>query len=88
MQKKGKKGKKGKKEKDLTPDRTIESLYEELAQEGIVNRFPKVRLAQFLGEPRSVYVHMYVFSSVTWVLVADSESCVGYKHTYVDVHHK
>ena len=45
-----KKGKKGKKEKDLTPDRTIESLYMELAQEGIVSCYPKVRLSEFLGE--------------------------------------
>ena len=52
LQKKGKKGKKGKKEKDLTPDRTIESLYEELAQEGIVSRCPKVRLTEFIGEYR------------------------------------
>ena len=56
LQKKGKKGKKGKKEKDLTPDRTIESLYEELAQEGIVSRCPKVRLAEFMGEYRLVCV--------------------------------
>ena len=38
----GKKGKKGKKEKDLTPDRTIESLYEELVSEGIIVRHNKV----------------------------------------------
>ena len=47
--KKGKGGKKGKKEKDLTPDRTIESLYEELAQQGIVIKYPKTRLSQYIG---------------------------------------
>lgn len=52
LQKKGKKGKKGKKEKGLTPDRTIESLYEELAKEGIVTRCPKVRLSEFIGDHR------------------------------------
>lgn len=40
--KSGKKGKKGKKEKDLTVDRTIESLYEELVQQGILGRVPNV----------------------------------------------
>jgi len=48
--KSGKKGKKGKKEKDLTPDRTIESLYEELVTEGIIVRHPKVTLNEFEGE--------------------------------------
>ena len=52
LQKKGKKGKKGKKEKDLTPDRTIESLYEELAREGIIIKCPKVRLSDFMGDYR------------------------------------
>lgn len=51
-QKKGKKGKKGKKDKDLTADRTIESLYEELAHEGIIVKCPKVRLSEFLGDYR------------------------------------
>lgn len=48
--KSGKKGKKGKKEKDLTPDRTIESLYEELVTEAIIVRHPKVSLQEFEGE--------------------------------------
>ena len=43
----GKKGKKGKKEKDLTPDRTINSLYEELVSEGIIVRHNKVNLGTF-----------------------------------------
>jgi len=48
--KSGKKGKKGKKEKDLTPDRTIESLYQELVTEGIIVRHPKTMLTDFEGE--------------------------------------
>jgi len=40
--KSGKKGKKGKKDKDLTADRTIESLYEELVQQGVLVRCPQV----------------------------------------------
>lgn len=34
----------------MTPDRTIESLYEELVQEGIIVRCPKVRLSDYEGE--------------------------------------
>lgn len=30
--------------------RSIESLYEELIKEGIVKRYPKVRMADFTGE--------------------------------------
>lgn len=45
----GKKGKK-KKEKDLTPDRTTASLYEELVTNGIIREYPKRTLADFIGE--------------------------------------
>ncbi|KAK4877607.1 hypothetical protein RN001_010113 [Aquatica leii] len=45
----GKKTKK-KKEKDLTPDRTTESLFEELVANGIIKRCPEVYLKEFLGE--------------------------------------
>ncbi|KAK6482945.1 dynein regulatory complex protein 11 isoform X1 [Huso huso] len=50
--KKGKKGgkKKQKKEKDLTADRTIESLYEELVQEGLLIRPSRTKLTDFIGE--------------------------------------
>ncbi|KAG9277922.1 IQ and AAA domain-containing protein 1 [Astyanax mexicanus] len=50
--KKAKKGgkKKKKKEKDLTADRTIESLYEELVLEGILTRPHNVKLSEYLGE--------------------------------------
>ncbi|XP_023297854.2 dynein regulatory complex protein 11 [Lucilia cuprina] len=45
----GKKGKK-KKEKDLTPDRTTESLYEELVTNGIIRKYPEIRMSQYLGD--------------------------------------
>lgn len=45
----GKKGKK-KKEKDLTPDRTTESLFEELVTNGIIQRFPETPIKSFLGD--------------------------------------
>ncbi|XP_061463641.1 dynein regulatory complex protein 11 isoform X2 [Rhineura floridana] len=51
--KKGKKGgrkKKPKKEKDLTRDRTIDSLYQELVEEGILIRARKVKLSDYVGE--------------------------------------
>jgi hypothetical protein len=47
--KKGKKGKKGKKkEKDLTAGRTIESLYEELIQAGIIQAPTELHLKDFV----------------------------------------
>ncbi|XP_031414007.1 dynein regulatory complex protein 11 [Clupea harengus] len=50
--KKGKKAgkKKKKKERDLTADRTIESLYEELVLEGLLIRPMNVKLAEYIGE--------------------------------------
>ncbi|KAK3913554.1 Dynein regulatory complex protein 11 [Frankliniella fusca] len=45
----GKKSKK-KKERDLTPDRTLESLFEELVANGIIRKYPEVPLAAFRGE--------------------------------------
>lgn len=45
----GKKSKK-KKEKDLTPDRTTESLFEELVANGIIRQYPKVYLKSYLGD--------------------------------------
>ncbi|XP_044278448.1 LOW QUALITY PROTEIN: IQ and AAA domain-containing protein 1-like [Varanus komodoensis] len=47
---KQKKGKKGKKEKDLTPERTINSLYEELVLQGIIKKPQKVQLAEYSGD--------------------------------------
>lgn len=45
----GKKSKK-KKEKDLTPDRTTESLFEELVMNGIIRKCPEKYLNSYLGE--------------------------------------
>ncbi|KAM9166241.1 IQ and AAA domain-containing protein 1-like [Pangshura tecta] len=45
---KGKKG--GKKEKDLTPDRTLDSLYEELVLQGILKQAQRVQLADYTGD--------------------------------------
>lgn len=45
----GKKGKK-KKERDLTPDRTLESLFEELVANGIIRKYPETPLSAFKGE--------------------------------------
>ena len=36
----------------LTIHRTIESLYEELAREGIIVKCPKTRLSEFVGDYR------------------------------------
>uniref|UniRef100_A0A1I8J6F6 ATPase_AAA_core domain-containing protein n=1 Tax=Macrostomum lignano TaxID=282301 RepID=A0A1I8J6F6_9PLAT len=46
----GKKGRKGKKEKDLTPEATIESLYEELVSNGIIKKVPRVLISDYEGE--------------------------------------
>ncbi|XP_075807434.1 dynein regulatory complex protein 11 [Microtus pennsylvanicus] len=49
--KKGKKkGKRGKKDKDLTADRTIESLYKELVEKGLLIQSLKVNLSDYIGE--------------------------------------
>ncbi|KAF5278089.1 hypothetical protein FQR65_LT03605 [Abscondita terminalis] len=50
----GKKTKK-KKEKDLTPDRTTESLFEELVANGIIKRCPEIYLKDFIGERSTNY---------------------------------
>ncbi|XP_021499677.1 dynein regulatory complex protein 11 [Meriones unguiculatus] len=48
--KKGRKGKRGKKDRDLTADRTIESLYKELVEEGLLIQAVKVNLSDYIGE--------------------------------------
>ncbi|XP_049443686.1 dynein regulatory complex protein 11 [Epinephelus fuscoguttatus] len=49
--KKGSKsGKKKKKEKDLTSDRTLESLCQELVEQGLLKQANEVRLQDFLGD--------------------------------------
>lgn len=45
----GKKNKK-KREKDLTPDRTTESLFEELVANGIIRKYPEIWLRNYLGD--------------------------------------
>ncbi|XP_062535222.1 dynein regulatory complex protein 11-like [Armigeres subalbatus] len=45
----GKKGKK-KREKDLTPDRTTESLFEELLTNGIIKKFPETPIDAYVGD--------------------------------------
>lgn len=45
----GKKSKK-KKEKDLTPDRTTESLFEELVTNGIIKKYPQIPIKSYLGD--------------------------------------
>lgn len=47
--KKAKKGKKGKKNKDLTADRTIEELYEELVMNDIIKKPDVTRVDDFIG---------------------------------------
>ena len=55
ISKKRKKGKKGskkgkkKKDKDLTPDRTTESLFEELVMNNVIKPYPQVSLKEFTG---------------------------------------
>ena len=49
MRRSGKKNKK-KKEKDLTPDRSLESLFEELLVNGIIKLHPEVKLSNFKGD--------------------------------------
>ncbi|KAI4872327.1 hypothetical protein NFI96_027755 [Prochilodus magdalenae] len=49
--KKGSKsGKKKKKEKDLTADRTIESLYQELVEQGLLKPADNVKLQDYIGD--------------------------------------
>ncbi|KAF5402773.1 IQ motif containing with AAA domain 1 like [Paragonimus heterotremus] len=48
--KKGAKGKRGRKEKDLTPNRTLISLYEELVLAGIIKKCKKTQLSEYYGE--------------------------------------
>ncbi|XP_046405382.1 dynein regulatory complex protein 11-like [Ischnura elegans] len=53
---KGHRGRKGgkkvrrKREKDLTPDRTLDSLFEELVSNGIIKNYPEVAISSFLGD--------------------------------------
>ncbi|KAF5278956.1 hypothetical protein FQA39_LY05634 [Lamprigera yunnana] len=57
--KRGSKKTKKKKEKDLTPDRTIESLFEELVTNGIIKKCPEVYFKDFIGERSCHYPMPY-----------------------------
>ncbi|XP_066573569.1 dynein regulatory complex protein 11 isoform X2 [Amia ocellicauda] len=46
----GKTGKKKKKDKDLTADRTIESLYQELVEQGLLKQADTIKLDDYLGD--------------------------------------
>ncbi|XP_050535374.1 dynein regulatory complex protein 11 [Daktulosphaira vitifoliae] len=48
LKRSSKKAKK-KRDKDLTPDRTLESLFEELVMNGIIHKYPNVSLSSFKG---------------------------------------
>lgn len=71
-EKKGKK-KKVKTEKDLTPERTTESLLEELVAQGLIKSYPKYKLCDFVGD--------YNYSGSIQHFVGDSQNdpwpCLG-----------
>ncbi|XP_027627114.1 dynein regulatory complex protein 11 [Tupaia chinensis] len=48
--KENRKGRKGNRDKDLTADRTIESLYKELVEEGLLIQARKTKLSEYIGE--------------------------------------
>ena len=47
--------------KIVTFNRTIESLYEELVKEGILVQYPKVKIADYMGEYRFTDNKIYCF---------------------------
>ena len=61
--------------KIVTFNRTIESLYEELVKEGILVQYPKVKIADYMGEYRftdnKIYCLKTAFILVTifWQLI-------------------
>ncbi|ELW72482.1 IQ and AAA domain-containing protein 1 [Tupaia chinensis] len=50
QKKENRKGRKGNRDKDLTADRTIESLYKELVEEGLLIQARKTKLSEYIGE--------------------------------------
>ncbi|XP_008200287.2 dynein regulatory complex protein 11 [Tribolium castaneum] len=72
----GKKGKK-KKEKDLTPDRTTESLFEELVANGIIKKCPEVYLDDFKGERSYSYPVVYNKGSERPIALGDMRQIVA-----------
>ena len=61
--------------KIVTFNRTIESLYEELVKEGILVQYPKVKIADYMGEYRftdnTIYCLKAAFILITifWQLI-------------------
>ena len=49
--------------------RTIESLYEELASEGVLMRCQKVRISEFVGEFGSAHMHTHTHTRTHLPLV-------------------
>lgn len=74
------KGKKGKKEKDLTANRTIESLVEELTETGILQKYSPCKLESFLGEPdlisHSQNSQNFIIPSMTQLKEVLTEYCI------------
>lgn len=56
--KKAKGGKKGKKEKDMTADRTPDSIFEELVREGIAKRVSPMAMSDFIGQYSHLGTHI------------------------------
>ncbi|XP_053139121.1 dynein regulatory complex protein 11 isoform X2 [Hemicordylus capensis] len=96
--KKGRKGgrkKKAKKEKDLTPDRTIDSLYKELVEEGILIKAKKVKLSDYVGRGRRFVKEQEGGKMLSWprpptafyliVLIQYSQHSMGPKRLLVIV---
>ena len=45
--------------------RTIESLYEELVQEGVIKKYPKVHLSDYIGDFRYIlYINNIALTQV------------------------
>ena len=71
----------------VVPDRTIESLYEELAREGIIVRCPKIRLSEFVGDYRWVLtVNGERLEFVLWVEICCLNSTHMQTHTHTHTH--
>lgn len=68
--KKGKKGKKEKKEKDLTPNRTPESIVEELGMNGIMAAYPKRHFKDYWGSARIIGKFSCKFYSIVQLCYA------------------
>ncbi|MBZ3886215.1 IQ and AAA domain-containing protein 1 [Sciurus carolinensis] len=62
---KGRRRKKGKKDKDLTADRTIESLFKELVEEGLLIQAQKVNLSDYIGKVHQEQACEYSYLGTT-----------------------